>query len=103
VILAGHLAGWVLLTSALVWPVWPTFVDYAVGRASIAEPALAMTCVVFGSAALPIIWTSPQLITLAPWSAIIVGGTVIGLCWLRVWFRRDPIRRPTSRLASDDS
>ena len=103
VILAAHLAAWALLTAALVWPVWPTFLDDAAGRASIAVPTVAMTGVIVLCVALTIMWTSPPIITLAPWTAIIVGGIVIGLCWSRVWFRRDPIRRPTDRLPADDA
>ncbi len=103
VILAAHLAAWALLTAALVWPVWPTFLDYAAGRASIARPTLAMTGVIALCVAVTMAWTSPQIVTLAPWTAIIIGGIVIGLCWLRVWFRRDPIRRPTSHQVPDDA
>lgn len=103
VILAGHLAGWILLTAALIWPVWPTFLDYAAGRASIAKPTLAMTGVMLGYVALMMMWDSPRIITLAPWVALIAGSSVIGLCWLRVWLHRDPIRRPTNRSASKDT
>lgn len=97
VILASHLAAWALLSAALFWPVWPTFLNYAAGRASIAKPTLAMTGVIALCVVLTMVWDSPQIVTIAPWTAIIVGGIVIGLSWLRVWFRRDPIRRPTSR------
>lgn len=103
VILAAHLAAWALLTAALVWPVWPTFLDYAAGRASIAKPTLAMTGVLALCVVLTMLWDSPPIVTLAPWTAIIVGVIVIGLCWLRVWFRRDPIRRPTDRSSADDA
>lgn len=103
VILAAHLAAWALLTAALVWPVWPTFLDYAAGRASIAKPTLAMTGVITLCVAVTMLWDSPQLASLASWTAIIVGGIVIGLCWLRVWFRRDPIRRPTDGLSAENA
>lgn len=92
-ILPGHLAGIALLTVAMVWPVWPATRAYVAKRTGVATPFAAMTTAIIGWVALTLLLDTPVLMTLPPWVAIAVGITVIGLCLLRVWRLRDPIRR----------
>lgn len=95
-LLPGYVAGWMILTAGLVWPVWPVVQALTARKTGLLRATSTLALVVAASIVPAVTWHEPVLAALPAMPVIVVSLTVIGACWVRAWRLRDPVRRPTS-------
>ena len=93
----GHLLGWLIATTGLVWVIWPTLQTSLRGRTNRIIPPIAMALVLVCSVISVFVWTEPVLVELDPSWVIGAALIVITGSWLRAWRSREPIRKPMNR------
>lgn len=93
----GHLLGWLIATTGLVWVIWPTLQTSLRGRTKRIIPPIAMALVLVCSVISVFVWTEPVLAELDPSWVIGAALIVITGSWLRAWRSREPIRKPMNR------
>jgi hypothetical protein len=100
---AGHVAGLLVVTAGLLWPLWPAMRGYMARRRSIATPMAAVLAVVAVFLGLTLVWDEPVVMTIRPVPALLAGVVLLAVCWLRAWRLRDPVRRPTGGGSGQDA